>query len=61
MSERVERDGDRLHWVAEGGTRVVFTEHMHDSLPAQVAAASGYGGRRAQNDLARYEEIVEGG
>lgn len=102
MSERVERDGDRLHWVAkggpktnewdalitaeepgrrlawkapdgpidteitfaalpEGGTRVVFTEHMHDSLPAQVAAASGYGGRRAQNDLARYKEIVEGG
>lgn len=60
MSERVERDGDRLHWVAQGGTRVVFTEHMHDSLPAQVAA-SGDGGRRAQNDLARYEEIVGGG
>ncbi len=100
--ERVERHGERLHWVAkgamksnewvaqitaeepgrrlawqapegpidteitfealpDGGTRVRFREQMHDSLPAQAAAASGYGGRRAQNDLERYKEIVEGG
>ncbi len=100
--ERVERHGDRLHWVTgsklktsewdahitaeepgrriawrapdgpidteitfealpQGGTRVLFREHMHDSLPAQAAAVSGFGERRAQNDLERYKEIVEGG
>lgn len=98
--ERVERDGQRLHWVAsagpttqewdahivaeepgrrlawqapdgpidteitfeplpDGGTRVVFREQMHDSLPAQAAAASGYAGRRAQADLERYRALLE--
>jgi uncharacterized membrane protein len=97
--ERVERDGDLLHWVArtgpltnewdahitaeepgrrlawqapdgpidteitfealpDGGTRVVFREHMHDSLPAQAAAASGYADRRAQADLERYRALL---
>jgi len=34
---------------------------MHDSVAAEAAAASGFGGRRAQDDLERYKEIVEGG
>jgi uncharacterized membrane protein len=98
--ERVERHGDRLHWVARSagrttewdavivaeepghrlawqapdgpidteiifapadgeGTHVVFREQMHDSLPAQAAAATGYAGRRAQADLERFKELVE--
>ncbi len=71
-----EEPGRRIAWRApegpidteitfealpDGGTRVLFREHMHDSPAAQAAAASGFGGRRAQNDLERYKEIVEGG
>ena len=100
--ERVERHGDRLHWVATAGpatnewdahivaeepgrrlawqapegpidtditfealgpdaTRVTFSEEMHDSLPAQAAAAVGLADRRARADLERYKELVEQG
>lgn len=71
----VEEPGRRIAWQAPdgpidtdiafealpgGGTRVRFTEHMHDSVAAQAAAASGYGGHRARQDLGRFKELVEG-
>ena len=43
-----------------GGTHVVFREHMHDSLPAKLAAMSGLGASRARDDLERYRAVVEG-
>ncbi|HYF28676.1 MAG TPA: SRPBCC family protein [Baekduia sp.] len=69
-----EEPGRRLAWEAPDGpidtditfealgparTRVVFRERMHDSLPAQAGAASGYGGRRAREDLERYKALLE--
>lgn len=70
----VEESGRRIAWQAPegpidtdiafeplpgGGTRVRFTEHMHDSIAALAAAASGYGGHRAQQDLERFKALVE--
>ncbi len=69
-----EDPGRRIAWQAPDGpidtditfedlggrTRVRFREHMHDSLPAQAAAASGLGGARAEADLKRYKALVEG-
>lgn len=49
----------RFEPLPDGGTRVLFTEHMHDSLLAKAAAASGFGGHRANKDLERYKELVE--
>lgn len=43
-----------------GKTRVVFKEHMHDSVPAQLAAALGPAGSRAKDDLQRFKDLAEG-
>ena len=45
--------------IAPGRTRVTFRERMHDSLPAQLTAATPYAGRRAREDLERYRALVE--
>jgi uncharacterized membrane protein len=69
-----EEPGRRIAWEAPDGpidtdirfeelapdrTRVTFRERMHDSLPAQLAAATPLADRRARDDLERYRELVE--